>query len=186
MTKNLMIGLSAAALALTGASAALAGEGRRGGDGDRTVTRAEAETRGAEMFARMDVNKDGKLDAADRSARQAEHFTRLDTNKDGQLSREEFAAGRPDRPAAGERGERRERMGRRGRHGGRGGMMILRMADANKDGAITQAEFTAAHARHFDMVDTNKDGSISPEERKAARDKMRAMHGRHGGQPEGA
>ncbi len=36
------------------------------------------------------------------------------------------------------------------------------------------------------MVDTNKDGSISPEERKAARDKMRAMHGRHGGQPEGA
>ncbi len=68
------------------------------------------------------------------------------------------------------------RMG--GRHGKRGGghgggKLLLGMADANKDGAVTQAEFTAAHDQHFAMIDANKDGSISADERKAARAKMR-------------
>lgn len=196
MTKKLLIGLSAAALITAGASAALAASGGRHGDadGNGTVSRAEAQTHGAAMFAKLDVNQDGKLDAADRSAAAAERFTRLDTDKDGQLSREEFAAGRPDRSESGERHGRGERLGRHGGghgggrdgHGGPGGMMMLGMADADKDGTVTQAEFTTAQARHFDLVDTNKDGSISQEERKAARDKMRAMHGGPDAPPHGA
>ncbi len=68
-----------------------------------------------------------------------------------------------------------------GKHGGgKRGMMMLRMADTNKDGAITRDEFLAAHGKHFDMTDTNKDGRISPEERKAQAAKMREMHGKRG------
>ena len=61
-------------------------------------------------------------------------------------------------------------------HGGMGGMeaRMFTMADANKDGKVTEAEATAAALARFDRVDTNKDGTISDAERQAAREKMRA------------
>lgn len=182
MKKNLIIGLSVTTLALAGAGAAYAATPVE------TVTRAEAQAHAAEMFAQMDANKDGKLDAADRGAHQAAKFAQLDSNKDGSLSREEFAAGHHDRREPGARREGSEPMGRH--HGGDGageggshgmGMMMLGMADANKDSAVTQAEFTAAHLQHFDMADTNKDGSLSAAERRTMRDKMREhMRGKRG------
>jgi hypothetical protein len=52
-------------------------------------------------------------------------------------------------------------------------MMMARMADANKDGAVSRDEFLAAQTRRFEMMDANKDGSVSGDERKAARAKMR-------------
>jgi EF hand len=51
--------------------------------------------------------------------------------------------------------------------------MMARMADANKDGAVTRDEFLAAQGRHFAMMDANKDGTVTAEERKAGRAKMR-------------
>lgn len=142
--------------------------------GGKTMTRAEAEGHARKMFAAMDVNKDGKINAADRAAREAEHFRKLDTDGNGSISPGEFAA-KPDRKPE----------GGRMRQGGMGGMgmMLLRMADINKDGAVTEAEFLAAHARHFEMLDANKDGSVTPEERKAAMAKMRdhMQHMRGGG-----
>jgi|GEM_PF-571343 len=67
---------------------------------EMTITRAQAQARAEEMFARMDLNKDGKLDAADRDARFGKRFDAMDTNKDGQISREEFLAAhkRPEGP----------------------------------------------------------------------------------------
>ena len=60
-----------------------------------------------------------------------------------------------------------------------GGMMLMHMADANKDGAVTKDEFAAAAATRFDSADTNKDGSLTPAERQAAhqamRERMRGM-----------
>ena len=60
-----------------------------------------------------------------------------------------------------------------------GGMMMMRMADADKDGAATKAEFAAAAATRFDGADANKDGSLTPAERQAAhqamRERMRGM-----------
>jgi hypothetical protein len=53
------------------------------------------------------------------------------------------------------------------------GMGGGRMADANKDGAVTQAEFTAAALQRFDRLDANKDGQVTKEERQAARKAMR-------------
>lgn len=151
--------------------------------GDRTVTKAEFVAEHAKMFDKLDVNKDGKLDDADREAQRAQMqtamFDRLDTNKDGNISRAEFAAGRPqhdaDGPPKGERGER----GERGKRGERGGKMMLRMADTNKDGAISRDEFAAAHGKMFDLADANKDGKLTPAERKAQHDKMRDQMGKH-------
>lgn len=151
-----------------------------------TVTRAEAQTKAGERFARMDANKDGKLDAADRTARQAAMFDMIDTNKDGQISRAEFDAhraarmdgDRPDRPDMDghDKDRKGDRMGhgrRRGDRMGMDGMRMGAMADANKDGAVTQAEFVAAALSRFDRADTDKNGSLTTTERRAARTAMR-------------
>ena len=56
-----------------------------------------------------------------------------------------------------------------GLHGARGGF-----ADANKDGTITKAEFTAGAMAMFDRADSNKDGYVTADEMKAGRQAMRA------------
>jgi hypothetical protein len=169
-TRHLAVGLTLAATAITGT--AYAEQAMRG---DGVTTRAEVETRSAARFARMDANRDGKLDQADREARRNMMFDRMDTDKSGQISRAEFNT-RPQRPEGMSKrldGEgRKHRWGGRGR-GHHGGMMMGRMADANKDGAVTQAEFTAAALQRFDRTDANKDGQVTREERQAARKAMR-------------
>ena len=194
--KKTLIGLSLVAMAAGGVALAQP-MGGRGGDpmGDKTVTRAEAQAKANDMFAKMDANKDGKLDQADRQAHRAERrdamFARLDIDKNGQVSRDEFTAAH-QRMGEGKPGEGRRGHGMRGGHGGKhGGGMMMGMADANKDGAVSRDEFLAGHAKHFDMADANKDGKLSPEERKAAHEKMREhmsgmmgkghMGGMHGG-----
>jgi Ca2+-binding EF-hand superfamily protein len=165
------------------------------------TTRAEAQTHAAEMFAKLDGNKDGKLDPADRGAHMGTMFDKLDTDKDGKISREEFAAhhaGSGMKDGAGH-GDKSHRMGMGGGHG-RGGKMVhamAAMADTNKDGAVSQAEFSAAALGHFDKADTDKNGTLTPEERRAAhqqmREHMRGMHkgdghkgGDHDAKPAGA
>lgn len=175
--KKLTLGLSIAALAIAGTAHAAPGGGA---DRNATVTRAEAQAHATQMFARMDANKDGKLDAADGEARRNARFDRMDTNKDGQISREEFAANhRPARPegaATGQRPDRAEgkhRMGHRGKGRGFHGGGMMRNADANGDKSISQAEFVAAALQRFDSMDANKDGQVTREERQAARTAMR-------------
>lgn len=199
--KKIVLGISAAALALgAGALYAAAPEGPAG-----DVTWAEAKAKADEMWAKLDVNKDGKLDQADRDAKVLQKFDAIDTNHDGSISRDEFLAhhnamrgpgvdGPGAGPGEGHRWHRGGRGGPQGRgpgpdgpamHGGMMGSpgMVLRMADANKDGVVTKAEYDAAVKAHFDRVDTNHDGKISKEERKAARDAMRARFGRGPGGP---
>lgn len=101
------IGIPAVALALGGATCAQSPAAAPERDRVRTETRAEAEARAEAMFARLDVNRDGKLDRADREARRQQMrealFDRLDTNKDGSISKAEFLA---DRGPEGDRGPR--------------------------------------------------------------------------------
>jgi Ca2+-binding EF-hand superfamily protein len=176
--------LSIAAATLATAGIAFAAPAIMGTNGD--MTRAQAQTMAARFFAKMDLNSDGKIDSADRAARQAKMFDRIDTDHNGAISREEFAAmhKRGDRgtgehagmagmnhgQAAGE-----HRMGQRGRGGMRDHMqMMMRMADSNNDGAITEAEFTAAALKHFDMVDADHNGTVTAAERQAAEGAMKA------------
>lgn len=165
-------------------------------DGNGVLTRAEAQASATQMFARMDANKDGKIDATDRAAQRAEmqakRFATLDANKDGSVSKAEWdqhgadhAAKRAERGAkradagearGGKRGDgMRGHHGKRGgHHGGMGGWM---KSDTNGDKAISQAEFTTASLARFDRLDANKDGQVTAEERQAARQAMRGKRG---------
>ena len=161
-----------------------------GGDRNTVQTRADAEAKAAQMFARMDANKDGKLDAADRSAqhaeRQAKMFASLDADGNGSISKAEWDKHGADRAA--KRGNKRaeagaggegKRHGMRGQHGKRGGHhgMMMGKADTDGDKAISQAEFQTAALARFDAADTNKDGQVTPEERQAQRGAWRAKRG---------
>ena len=168
-----------------------------GGDRNATQTRAEAQTRAAEMFAKMDANKDGKLDATDRTAqraeRQAKMFASLDADGNGSISKAEWdkhgadrAAKRAERgekrAAAGEAGEGKRDGMRGGHHGKRGGHhamggRMMGKADTDGDKAISQAEFQTAALARFDAADANKDGQVTPEERQAQRGAWRAKRG---------
>lgn len=181
--KKSLIGISALALGLAGA--AYAADEMPGGDplGDKTVTKAEFQAKGAAMFDKMDANHDGKLDAADRAAHEGAMFDALDSDHNGSLSKAEFAAAHQRGPDGdGPGGKAMRHGGPGGEHdgdhgGGHMGMMMMHMADTNQDGAVTRDEFAAAQAKHFDMIDANHDGQLTQAERKAAHDKMQAMGG---------
>lgn len=172
--KKLTIGLSALALGIGGVAYAA----HHGPDGP--MSRADAETRANAMFAKMDANNDGVLTEADREARKAarksEMFAKIDADSNGQISRDEFMAFEHKGMRAGHKGHGKghHRMGK-----GHGGMMMHKMADADGDGSISKAEFTAAALKRFDKADANNDGTVTPEERQAMhaqmREKMQAM-----------
>jgi len=188
MKKTITLGLSAAAMLITGVAYAAPGDATAKRDPNAVITRADAQAQAQARFTRMDVNKDGKLDQADRDARrsamQTRMFERLDTNKDGQISKAEFAAAKgPEGRRGGKEARGQEARGQEarakgegfGRHHGRhGGMRGMRMADADKNGVITQAEFTQAALARFDRLDADKDGKVTPAERQAAREAMKA------------
>lgn len=159
-------------------------------DGNGVLTRAEVEADVARRFAKLDANKDGKVDEADRAAHRADRqnamFAALDTNKDGSVSRAEYDAAAAARDA--KRAERRADWAERreaGKHGGEamrgqhgrrrhgGGDRLLSMVDANGDKAITLEEMRTAALARFDRIDANKDGQVTAEERTA-------MHGQRG------
>ncbi|MGF7155899.1 EF-hand domain-containing protein [Novosphingobium gossypii] len=189
--KTLMLSLSAAALAVGGMANAQAPAQAARPAPDRIVTRAEAQARATEMFVRLDVNKDGKLDKADRELRHQQMrekmFARLDTNGDGSISKAEFMADRGPEgrgpgadhdgppPPPGEGGKLHPRGGPekfaakfggkgRGHFGGHGFGPGGRFDDNR---VVTQAEFVAEALKRFDAQDANHDGKVTPEERKA-------------------
>lgn len=188
--KKTTLAMSAAVLAMAGTAVYAAAPGQ-----NADMTRAQVTAKAGEMWAKMDVNSDGVINQADREARRTQRFDQMDTNKDGSISRAEFNAAHPA-DGSGHHRMHGQNMGHEGMkghdqmgggrmgHGHRdGGMkmgkMMLQMADANKDGSVTRAEFDAALARHLDQVDANKDGTITAAERRAAHADMMKQHSAH-------
>jgi len=193
--KKITLGLGATALAIalaatgvvhaeqTGSPPAAAPGQRTTADplGDATVTRAEAQTHAAAQFDRMDLNRDGKLDAADRAARIGQHFDAMDANKDGTLSRQEFATAHEQRMTGHDDADHGPHKGH-GHHGA--GMMGMGMKgmDADADRTVTRAEFLAGALQRFDAADSNHDSKLTPAERRSAwRNHRHAMRSSHHG-----
>ncbi|MDX2208795.1 MAG: EF-hand domain-containing protein [Sphingopyxis sp.] len=189
---SLLLGTFAAAIAAPALGAPDGARGNVDSDDNGVLTRTEVEADVAKRFAKLDANKDGKVDDGDRAAHRAERqnamFAALDSDRNGSVSRAEFdaAAAARDTKRAERRAQRVERGNAseemRGKHGGRrhghGGRM-LGMVDSNGDKAITLEEMRAAALARFDRIDANKDGQVTTEERAA----MRGMRGdgRRGG-----
>lgn len=97
--KKMISILALAASAMTVPAWAMPADVAQGAD----MTRAEAQAKAEARFDKMDLNKDGKWDAADRAARQAARhearFVALDANKDGSVSKAEFDQARTQREA---------------------------------------------------------------------------------------
>lgn len=129
-------------------------EGRAGW---RAMREEHREERGEQRFQRHDANNDGAISRDEFLSGPNERFAELDANHDGQLSADE----RPQRPD----GEHHEG----GRHGGGRGHGGMLGADANNDGAISRAEFTASGASLFQTLDANSDGQVTRQEADAPR-----------------
>jgi hypothetical protein len=186
--RKLTLSIGVAVLATAGVAVAAPAIAPKG-----DLTRAQVQATAAERFAKMDANSDGKLDSGDRAARRAKMFDRIDADHDGAISRDEFTAmhrggrggehagmaGMDHGQAAGAHRQGGHRMGghRMGQRGGFGGarMGMAKAADANNDGAISQAEFTAGALKMFDAADADKNGTVTRAERASARDAMKAQ-----------
>ena len=192
--KKVTLALTAAALVVGTTTAGAVYAGQHGGMhgkhammadpfGDATITRADAQAKAAEMFAKHDLNRDGKLDPADRAVRIAEHFDKMDTNHDGTISKQEFITaheheghGGPDHDGHGPGAMGSGKMGH--------GMMQhgMKAMDANGDRTITRDEFIGGALKRFDEADANRDGKLTKEERRTAmraqmHERRAAMHG---------
>src|SRR5262249_42065827 len=122
----------------------------------------------AELFGKLDANKDGYITPDEVQESQKALYERLlrNADKDGdkRLSKEEFQAGlKPDdtprQPLAG------------GQPFGGGPQAakgdpraFFDRLDANKDGKLSRDELPEQLRANFDRLDANTDGSISPEE----------------------
>ena len=185
--KRFTLALGTAALATGIAGAALAQQhmgpmGMHDPFGNATITRAEAQAKATAMFARMDLNGDGRLDSADRALMIGRRFDAMDANHDGVLSKQEFVDAHQKMMGAGQHGANHggERMGMgHGHMGDHGkGMKMLGGMDADGDHAITRDEFIAGALKRFDGADANHDGKLTPQERRdGMRQHMREMGG---------
>lgn len=114
-------------------------------NGDGKITRDEVRAHADARFERMDVNKDGVIDAQEARGDGGPHKGRgCDDERDDGEAREH---------------EPREH----GAH--RGGMRhFLETADANKDGKLSATEADAFGKARFAEMDANKDGFLTKDE----------------------
>jgi hypothetical protein len=144
---------------------------------DGKLAKAEFDAAQRTRFDGIDGNKDGfivpdEMRASFESRRanaEKERFALLDADKNGQLSQSEFDAARERGPGRGP-DVPRLRMGPGGPDGPRGpggpgpggfGRGDRPGPDADNDGKISFAEFSARGAEGFTRADANKDGTVT-------------------------
>ena len=111
------------------------------------------------MLATLDANNDGKITKSEYVDHAMNRFTKIDTNKDGILSQDELKAARATLVARVRtaRASSTRPLASRGRSLGVG----LSRYDTDKDGKVSQAEYTQGINARFARLDVDKDGVIS-------------------------
>lgn len=120
--------------------------------------------RRAKVFARIDMNRDGYIDAAEREASLRRWFARRDLDGNGRLSFAEVEAARKRWLAW--RGEEPVKPAQRGATGktDRKRPRGIARFDRNADGAVSFAELSAARAGRMEAIDRDRDGRVSYDE----------------------
>lgn len=184
--------IAGALLATSGIAMAQPGSGRGQG---AEMTRDQAVARAEQRFARLDVNRDGRLTveearqgnparAGRREARteqrQARRAERRAQRQAGRANGQGFA--RIDTNRDGQisqeefaarraaRAERRAQRGQRAGQRGQGGMARL----FGQDGVITLDEYRAQALQRFERLDANRDGRVTVAERREVREQRRS------------
>ena len=111
-------------------------------------------------LAALDTDGDGTASFEEIRLQRAAQFSELDQNSDGFLNQQEASSGLS---AFG-----------RGGGGGRGAGYAFLAADADFDGALTQAEFVEAVIPMLARIDTNMDSRLTRDELAAAREQLQA------------
>ena len=176
-TSRLIVLMGSTCLLLAGAAAQAQGHGGHHRDDRQGGPGAGGPQRAMMMLRAADANGDNTITRAEVDALQAEMFAWMDRNSDGFLDADDASPVRQRLRAlheAGAEGEGEQRRGRRHgpRHaeGGEGpdGEGPGRHFDADEDGRISRAEFLGGEHRLFAMLDANEDGAITPDELDAA------------------
>jgi len=94
-------------------------------------------------------------------------FEAIDANKDGKITPEEFKAFHPDLcpPDMGKKDFPRKNKAPDQMHGGPMRPPALESLDADKDGKLSWAEFSAPLKARFEALDTNKNGFVDADEK---------------------
>ena len=136
---------------------------------DGKVSKEEFAARQDALFTEIDANKDGSITPKEmRDFRKA----KMEAFRAANPRPERANADGPDGKKGGpEHADRKGQEGRKheGRHGGMGGKgghggrmnAMFAMVDADGNGQISKAEFTAAGEKMFTRLDKNNDGVIS-------------------------
>jgi Ca2+-binding EF-hand superfamily protein len=134
-------------------------------DGDGTVNEEELEAALTAEFEATDTDDDGLVSLSELQARldrkETERFQTLDTDGNGSLNPTEFTSAKNDVGPRGPFGGERATTARAN---------LFTLADTDKDGALSLAEFKAIgpgqnHLLHiFAHMDANGDGAISQDE----------------------
>ncbi len=149
-------------------------------DADRDGFITQVETQAIKGQARG--QRAGRAQRGQRAAdpaRRAQMFERLDANRDNMISRDEWARAEAMRgqKMAQRQAIRGQRMAMRG--GAMRGGAMLRMADADNDSRVSLQEATNAALQRFDRVDANRDGSVTRDERQQRRQQQEAPAARN-------
>lgn len=106
-------------------------------------------------LAEADADRNGRITRAEVIAERAARFPSLDRNRDGAISKEDLSGIAGFAPGASRQLEQ-----------------LKALADANRDGRVTRAEFQAAPMPVFNAVDSNRDGVVDRAELAAARRRL--------------
>lgn len=177
--------IAAIALAMPLAAQAGPGKGHRGHAGhlmqmdanaDGNITRAEAEASLAARFAEIDANSDGFVTQDEMKAHHEAKRAEMKANWEAKKAEAE-AAGKPVREGKMKRDKdpaktaewQAKRTEKAAEH--------WAAMDADGDGRLSAAEFTAEHIKFFDKLDANNDGTITKAELDAAKASKKERRG---------